>query len=136
MEEFFQGVHERSDTYIGSSTFQETYFLSSNEESDIDDEKNLEKILESWEDLSVEGIEHMNIGTPTPHRFTSSFFEDISIEIFLKYVHFTLQSEALMIDCIRGGHFLSFYQLHEANYFFVPSQIFMGVPQLTTWKPI
>ena len=106
-------MHEKSDTYIGSSTFQETYFLSSNEESDINEEKNLEEILEPWEDLSVEGIEHMNIGTPTPHRFTSSFFEDISIEIFPKYVHFTLQSKALMIDCIRDGYFPLFHQIQQ-----------------------
>ena len=120
VEEFLQGVHEKSNTNIGSSTFQETYFLSSNGESDMDEEEDLEEILEPWEDLSVEDIEHMNIGTPTPHEFTSSSFEDISIETFLKYVHFTLQSEALMIDCIRGGYFPSFHQIHEANPSFCP----------------
>jgi hypothetical protein len=136
VEEFFQGVHERSNTNIQSSTFQEIYFLSSNAESDMDEEEEIEEILEPWEDLLVEGVEHINIGTPTPHEFTSSSFEDISIETFPKYVHFILQSEALMIDCIRGGYFPSFHQIHEANIFFVPSQTFMGVSQLTTWKPI
>ena len=90
MEEFFQGVHEKSNTNIGSSTFQETYFLLSNGKSDMKWGKDLEEILEPWEDLSVKVIEHMNIGTPTPHEFTSSFFEDISIETIPKYVHFTL----------------------------------------------
>ena len=90
VEESFQGVHERSNINIRSSTFQETYFLSSNGKSDMDEEEDLEEILEPWEDLLVEGIEHMNIGTPTSHEFILSSFEDIPIETFPKYVHFTL----------------------------------------------
>ena len=81
----------------------------------MDEEEDLEEILEPWKDLFVEGIEHMNIGTPTPYEFTSSSFEDIPIETFPKYVHFTFQSEAFMINCIRGGCFPSFHQIYEAN---------------------
>ena len=68
----------------------------------------------------MEGIEHMNIGTPTPNESMSSSFEDVPIETFPKYIHFTLQSEALMINCIRGGYFPSFHQIHEANPSFCP----------------
>ena len=46
VEEFLQGVHEKSNTSARSSTFQETYFLSSNGESDMDEEEDLEEILE------------------------------------------------------------------------------------------
>ena len=66
VEEFLQGVHERSNTDIESSTFQETYFLSSNGESDMDEEEGVEEILEPWEDLLVEGVEryqHWNSNT-------------------------------------------------------------------------
>ncbi len=68
----------------------------------------------------MEGVEDIKIGTPTPHEFSSSSFEDIPIETFPKYVHFTLQSITLMIDCIRGGYFPSFHQIYETNPFFCP----------------
>jgi hypothetical protein len=110
VEEFLQGVH------IGNLGFQETHFLSSNGESDSDEEDVGEEILEPWEEVLEEGVEHVNIGGPTP----SSIFEDIPIETFPKYVHFNLQSLALMIDCIRGGYFPSYQQIHEANSFFCP----------------
>ena len=82
VEEFLQGVHKRSNTNIGSSTFQETYFLSSNGKSYMDDEEEIEEILEPWEDLLVEGVENINIETPTPYEFISSFFEDILLRHF------------------------------------------------------
>ena len=94
VEEFLQGAHTRS---LG---LQETRFLSSNGESDSDEEDVDEEILEPWEDLLGGGVE-INIGNPT----SSSMFQDIPIETFPKYVHFNPQSLALMIDCIRGGYF-------------------------------
>lgn len=69
----------------------------------MDKEKKIEEILGPWEDLLVEGIQHRNIGTPRPHEFSLSSFEDIPIQKFSKYVHFTFQSITLMIDCIKGG---------------------------------
>jgi hypothetical protein len=116
VEEFLQGVCEN----VESSTFQEAYFLSSNGESDMDEEEGVEEILEPWEDLLVEGDSDINIGTPTPHGFSSSSFEDIPIETFPKYVHFTVESITLMIDCVRGGYFPSFHQIHETNPLFCP----------------
>ena len=95
----------------------------------MDEEEEIEVILEPWDDLLVEGIEHMNIGTPTPHELFSSFFENIPIETFSKYVYFTLQSITLMIDCIRGEYFPSFHKIYEINQFFVFSQTLMGVLQ-------
>jgi hypothetical protein len=120
VEEFLQGVHERSNTNIRSSIFQETYFLSSNGEMNMDEEEGVEEILESWEDLLMEGVEHINIETPTPHEFSSSSFENISIETFPKYVHFTHQFITLMIDCIRGDIFLHFTKSMKQTLFFDP----------------
>lgn len=111
VEEFLKGVYERSNTNIESLTFQKTYLLSSKGGSGMNEEEGVEKILEPWQDLLVKYIEHMNIGNSTPHGFFSSSFEDISIETFPKYVHFILQSITLMINCIRGGYFPSFYQI-------------------------
>ena len=128
VDEFLQGVHKRSNTHIVSSTFQETYFLSSNEESDMNEDEIVEDILEPWENLLVEGVEHMEIEPLKPHEFFSSSFEDIPIETFPKYVHFTLQSITLIIYCIRREYFPSFHQIHETKHFFVPSQAFMGIP--------
>ena len=110
----------------------------------MDEEEGVQETLEPWEDLLVEGVEHMNIGTPTSHDFFSSSFKDIPIETFPKYVYFTFQLTILMIDCIRGNIFLHFTKFMKQTLFFVPSQIFIGVPQLTfigvpqltTWKPI
>jgi len=68
----------------------------------------------------VEGVEYINIETPTPHEFFLLFFEDIPIETFPKYVHFTFQSIILMIDCIRGEYFPSYHQIYETNPLFSP----------------
>ena len=100
----------------------------------MDEEEDLEEILELWKDLFVEGIEHMNIGAPTPHEFTSSIFEDILIETFPKNVHYTLQSEALMINCIREGCFLSFHQIQEANPYFCPFSNLHGCSTINNMK--
>lgn len=54
MEEFIEGVH------IQNVGFQETHFLSSNGESDVDEE-----ILKPWEKMLEECMEHVNIGGPT-----------------------------------------------------------------------
>ncbi|KAG0572651.1 hypothetical protein KC19_VG113700 [Ceratodon purpureus] len=110
VEEFLQGVD------IGNLGFQETHFLSSNGESDEDEEDVGEEIIEPWEEVLEEGVEHVNIGDSTP----SSIFQDIPIETFPKYVHFNLQSLALMIDCIRGEYSPSYQQIHVENSLFCP----------------
>ncbi|KAG0571690.1 hypothetical protein KC19_VG034300 [Ceratodon purpureus] len=74
VEEFLQGVD------IGNLGFQETHFLSSNGESDEDEEDVGEEIMEPWEEVLEEGVEHVNIGDSTP----SSIFQDIPIETFPK----------------------------------------------------
>lgn len=43
-EDFLQNVHEGSDANIDTSTIQETYFQSSNLESDYDDNDGCEEI--------------------------------------------------------------------------------------------
>lgn len=121
VKEFLQGVHEGGVTSVEDSTFQETYFLSSNGDSDFEEEDGGDEILEPWENLIVNGVEHINVGTPShSHDFTSSLFEDIPIETFPTYVHFTLQSITLMVDCIRRAYFPSFQQIQEANPLFCP----------------
>ena len=125
-------LHERRNTNIETSTFQKFYFLSSNRKSDIDEDQKIKEILEPYEDLLEEGVEHI-IGIPTPQELSSLFFEDVFIETFLKYIYFTLQSITLMIDSIKGGYFSSFQQIYN---FFISSQTSMSVPHLTTWKPI
>ena len=66
VEEFLRGVHERSNTNIGSSTFHKTYFVSSNGESNIDEEEGIEEILEprgGLVDKTYKAYEHKNPNT-------------------------------------------------------------------------
>src|SRR5579875_2246792 len=65
VEEFLQEVHENGLSSVKDLSFQETYFLSSNGDSDVDEEDGGDLILEPWEDLMVNGVENINIGTPT-----------------------------------------------------------------------
>jgi hypothetical protein len=124
VENFLRSVDENKDEFRETVGFQEAYFKSNwelDDDEEEDDETNAKHELPT-----VMGDELDDITSPNLTYESSSLFENISIQTFPKYVHFTINSLQLMINCLQNGGSPTYNQIHEADFSFVPLPTIYG----------
>jgi hypothetical protein len=99
VEEFLQGTHEGGGALASTSTLEGAYFQHSDSESENEgDEEDGGGLHE------VENV-YANFATDNLYEFLDEpslpSFGNVPIETFSKYVHFTLTSKQLVIDCLK-----------------------------------
>jgi hypothetical protein len=123
------GVEEILECAIGStteftstSTFGETYYTLSDYESEYKgDEEGHEEGDGGFHKVDND---HLYFSTDNTginvDEYSLPSFVYIPIETFPKYVHFTIASQKLMIECLEGQMFPTFDQIREADASFRP----------------
>jgi hypothetical protein len=118
VEEFLQGTHEGGGALASTSTLEGAYFQHSDSESENEGDE------EDGGGLHEVGNEHADCATDNLREFLDEpslpSFEDVPIETFPKYVHFTRTSKQLMIHCLKEGIFPTFDQIREVDISFRP----------------
>jgi hypothetical protein len=123
------GVEEILECAIGSttqfastSTFGKTYFTLLDSKSECEgDEKGDEEgdggLHEVDNDLLYFSTDNTGINID---EYSLSSFAHVPIETFPKYVHFTIASKKLIIECLGGQMFPTFDQIRETDASFRP----------------
>ena len=90
---------------------------------DDEDEDENDKTYVKPDLPTVMGDEHIDIASPNFMYESSSLFENIPIQTFPKYIHVTMNSLHLMINCLQNGDSPTYNQIHEADSSFIPLPI-------------
>ena len=118
VEEFLQGTRGGGGAFASTYTLEGSYSQHSNSESENEGDE------EDGGGLYKVGNVHANFASDNLCQFLDEpslpSFEDVPIETFPKYVHFTVSSKQFMIDCLKEGIFPIFDQIHEVNTSFRP----------------
>ena len=144
VEAFLSGVHMDGGISPSILSFEETYVHNAHsnegqrcegmwEEGNDDDKEEFEDIREDWEEdergmhegrWEDIGDEHgYSVIDDIPHVVEEPslpFFQHVHIATFPKHVHFIHCSIELMIECLEGGFFPTYMQIHEAHAEFMP----------------
>jgi hypothetical protein len=124
VENFLKSVGENKDEFKEIVGFQGAYFKSNwvlDDDEEEDDETDMKHDLST-----VMGDEHIDITSSNFTYESSSLFENIPIQTFLKYIHFTMNSLHLMINCLQNEDSPTYNQIHEADSSFAPLPIIRG----------
>jgi hypothetical protein len=118
VEEFLQGTRGGGGVFASTSTLEGSYFQHSDSEAENEGDE------EDGGGLYEVGNVHADFASDNLCEFLDEpslpSFEDVPIETFPKYVHFTVSSKQLMIDCLKECVFPTFDQIREVDTSFCP----------------
>jgi hypothetical protein len=111
VEEFLQGTRGGGGAFASTSTLEGAYFQHSDSKLE-------------YEGDEEDGGRHADFASDNFCEFLDEpclpSFEDVPIETFPKYDHFTITSKQLMIDCLKEGIFPTFDQTCKVDVCFRP----------------
>jgi hypothetical protein len=122
VEEILECAIGSTTEFASTSIFGETYFTLSDYESECEGDKEGDE--ESDGGLHEVDNDPLYFSTDNTginvDEYSLPSFAHVPIETFPKYVHFTIASQKLMIECFEGQMFPTFDQIREANASFRP----------------